>query len=101
MAQFHVRGRYQYKTQAEGDACDAWMTDWVTQHQSDIASGSHSMTNTLNPNSNEGCVVQLDFNYNFDADQSLYDPYTTAWDADLAALGTPDCESNIETGSGW
>lgn len=95
--QYHLRGVLQYKTQAEGDACNVWLTDWVAAHQSEITSGSHGLTNTLDPPdiNSEGCVVQLNFDYAFDTDVDRAVYYQTvgeqiAW----GGLGLMDCNSD-------
>lgn len=101
MATFNIAGHLQYKTQAEGDACNAWLTNWIIQHQAEIVSGSHSLTNTLVPDTGEGCVVQLNLGYHFNSDvpgasNSYYSECDTALQA---TFGTSDCNSDLTSGS--
>jgi len=90
-------GHAQYQSAVDGEAADAWLTDWVETNVEHIVSGSHELV-VLDPPHEEGCVRQLNMAYLLEGEtywvcqQLASDVNSAVYDGGVAQA---DCDSSF------
>jgi len=100
MATFRFVGGMQYRTQQEGIDCDAWLTNWRSQHAAEIAAATQNLRTSNIADDGQGCVCELDFDLSFDT--QVNDAQVTYRAELLGAIyaggtvGDADCNSYVD-----
>jgi len=100
MAMFTFTGGLQYRTQQEGTDADAWLTNWRSQHVTEITSATQNLLTSGVQDDGQGCVCEVDFSISFDT--GVADAQATYRQEIYAALfagGTvadADCNSYLD-----